>query len=56
MKKATTKEIADRIIRDGVIIQNTDWFIVVEAFGQRYRIERPFTKHPKIQQIGSGER
>ena len=53
-RKRNSKEMAQTIIKEGKIIEShlIGFFpyLIVEAFGQTYRIDEPFGEKPKITQ------
>lgn len=49
--KRTSRMVADSIMKDGVIKECHNYYIIVEAFGKVFRIEEYQSKTPKITQI-----
>lgn len=57
--KRNSKEVAESIIKEGKIIEShlLGYFpyLIVEAFGQTYRIDEPFGTRPIITQVKRNE-
>lgn len=53
--KRTAKDVAATLIKNGKITENHlqgyNRWVVLEAFGHKYRIDEPFGKSPKIYQL-----
>jgi hypothetical protein len=49
--KLTPREIANVLIRNATSKEHHNHSVIVSAFGQRYKIENPYSSRPKITQL-----